>query len=223
MSNWLIHLLETYGLLIVFVAMVAESACIPIPSEVVVPYGGIVVSHHHGLVYVIIVVGLVATAANLVGSAIAYWVGRTGGRALFMRYGKYVLVKPHHLDRADRWFARRGQLTVFFTRMMPGVRTVISLPAGIAEMPFAKFLLYTFLGSVPWNFALAYLGYVFSSRWEDLQALFSRYNDIFYIVLAVVVIALIGWGIYRWRRNRNRVSESAADPHVSAGVSDVDE
>jgi membrane protein DedA with SNARE-associated domain len=223
MSHWLIHLLDTYGLLIVFVTMVAESACIPIPSEVVVPYGGLVVSHHHGLVYVIIVVGLVATAANLVGSGIAYWVGRTGGRALFLRYGKYVLVTPHHLDRADSWFARRGQLTVFFTRMMPGVRTVISLPAGIAEMPFAKFLLYTFLGSIPWNFALAYLGYVFSSRWEDLQALFSRYNDIFYIVLAGVVIALIGWGIYRWRRNRNRGSEGAADACVKAGTSDVNE
>ena len=95
------------------------------------------------------------------GSSIAYAVGRYGGRALFVRYGKYVLVQPHHLDKADHWFEKHGQVTVFFTRMMPGVRTFISLPAGIAKMPFVKFLLYSLAGSVIWNSALAYLGYGF--------------------------------------------------------------
>jgi len=140
-----------------------------------------------------------------VGSSIAYAVGRYGGRALFVKYGRYVLVSPHHLDKADRWFERRGELTVFFTRMMPGVRTFISLPAGIAKMPVGKFLLYSLLGSVPWNAALAYLGYgagkaAGEDPWGNLQEEFSRYNHIFYIALGVVVVALIAWGVWRWRR-----------------------
>ena len=101
---------------------------------------------------------VVATAANVVGSGIAYAVGRYGGRALFLKYGRYVGC-AHHLDKAERWFERRGELTVFFTRMMPGVRTFISLPAGIAKMPVGKFFFYSLLGSMPWNAALAYLGY----------------------------------------------------------------
>jgi membrane protein DedA with SNARE-associated domain len=131
-QNWLLPLLRDHGLLIVFLTMVAESACIPIPSEIVVPYGGFLAATGNTQLWAVIVV---ATLANVVGSGIAYGVGRFGGRALFVKYGRYVLVRPHHLDKADRWFERRGELTVFFTRMMPGVRTFISLPAGIAKMP----------------------------------------------------------------------------------------
>ncbi len=120
-----------------------------------------------------------------------------------------MLVQPHHLDKADVWFEKHGQLTVFFTRMMPGVRTFISLPAGIAKMPFVKFLIYSLAGSVIWNAALAYLGYGFRKAlgedgWNRLQEIFGDYNHYFYIVLAVVVVALIGWGFWRWRRRKNR-------------------
>jgi membrane protein DedA with SNARE-associated domain len=203
-QDWLIPLLQNHGLLIVFLTMVAESACIPIPSEIVVPYGGFLAAQGHTHIWMVI---LVATAANMVGSAIAYGVGRSGGRALFLRYGKYVGVRKHHMDKADAWFEHRGQLTVFFTRMMPGVRTFISLPAGIAKMPVGKFFAFSLLGSVPWNAALAYLGYgagkaVGEDPWGSLQEQFSRYNHIFYIVLAVVVLAVIGWGVWRWRRNK---------------------
>ncbi len=145
-ENWLMPLLENYGLLIVFLTMVAESACIPIPSEIVVPYGGFLAAQGHTHLWMVIAV---ATVANLVGSRIAYAVGRYGGRALFLRYGRYVGAKEHHLEKAERWFERRGELTVFFTRMMPGVRTFISLPAGIVKMPVGKFLLYSFLGVDP--------------------------------------------------------------------------
>jgi membrane protein DedA with SNARE-associated domain len=205
-QNWLIPLLENHGLLIVFLTMVAESCCIPIPSEIVVPYGGLLAAQGNTHIWAVIVV---ATAANLVGSSIAYGVGRYGGRALFLRYGKYVLVQPHHLDKADVWFEKHGQLTVFFTRMMPGVRTFISLPAGIAKMPFVKFLLYSLAGSVIWNAALAYLGYGFRKAlgedgWNRLQEIFSEYNHYFYIVLGVVVVALIAWGVWRWRRRKAR-------------------
>src|SRR3990170_9142522 len=114
-QDWLLPLLRDNVLLIVFLTMVAESACIPIPSEIVVPYGGVLAAQGNTHLWMVIVV---ATLANLVGSSIAYAVGRTGGRALFLRYGRYVLVSPHHLDKADSWFERRGELTVFFTRMM---------------------------------------------------------------------------------------------------------
>ena len=209
-QDWLLPLLRDHGLLIVFITMIAESACIPIPSEIVVPYGGVLAAQGHTHLWMVIVV---ATLANLVGSSIAYGVGRYGGRALFIKYGRYVLVSPHHLDKADRWFERRGQVTVFLTRMMPGVRTFISLPAGIAKMPFVKFLLYSLVGSAIWNTGLAYLGYgagkaVGDDGWGALQDQFGRYNKIFYVVLAVVVVGLIGWAVWRWQRRKDhRASE----------------
>jgi membrane protein DedA with SNARE-associated domain len=217
-QDWLIPLLEDYGLLIVFVTMVAESACIPIPSEIVVPYGGFLAAQGHTHLWMVIAV---ATAANVVGSSIAYVVGRYGGRALFLRYGRYIFVSAHHLEKADRWFERRGELTVFFTRMMPGVRTFISLPAGIAKMPAGKFLLYSLLGSVPWNAALAYLGYgagkaAGEDPWGKLQEQFSRYNEIFYVLLGVVVVALIVWAVWRRRRNRARATDAVSGPQVEA-------
>jgi membrane protein DedA with SNARE-associated domain len=217
-QDWLIPLLENHGLLIVFLTMIAESACIPIPSEIVVPYGGFLAAQGHTQLWMVIAV---ATLANLIGSSIAYAVGRYGGRALFLRYGRYVGVSAHHLEKADRWFVRYGPATVFFTRMMPGIRTFISLPAGIAKMPFAKFLLYSLFGSVIWNAGLAYLGYaagkaVGEDPWGTLQETFSRYNEIFYIVLAVVVVALVGWGVWRWRRRKRR-NEAAEQPEGPAG------
>jgi len=213
MTQALINALTSYGLLIVFVTMVAESACIPIPSEVVVPYGGFLAAEGHTHLWMVIVV---ACVANLVGSSIAYTVGRYGGRALFVRYGKYVGISAHHIDRADHWFVRYGPATVFFTRMMPGVRTFISLPAGIAKMPVVKFLLYSLAGSVIWNTALAYLGYGFYKAlgpdgWNKLQDTFSRYNKIWYVVLAVVVVAIVAFVVWRWRRLKNATREKSAE------------
>jgi membrane protein DedA with SNARE-associated domain len=223
LEDWLLPLLRDYGLLVVFVTMVAESACIPIPSEIVVPYGGFLAATGHTHLWAVIAV---ATAANVVGSGIAYAVGRYGGRPLFIKYGRYVFIKKHHLDKADRWFERRGQLTVFFTRMMPGVRTFISLPAGIAKMPVIKFFVYSLLGSIPWNAALAYLGYAAGkaaggeeANWSKLQEQFSRYDRVFYAVIGVVVVALVGWGIWHWRRRRRagaELSETAIASHAEA-------
>lgn len=205
-EHWLIPLLENNGLLIVFLTMTAESACIPIPSEIVVPYGGFLAAQGHTHLWMVI---LVATAANLVGSMIAYTVGRYGGRALFLKYGRYVLVSPHHLEKAERWFDRHGEATVFFTRMMPAIRTFISLPAGIARMPVGKFLTYSLFGAIVWNAGLAWLGFAAGKAagedpWNRLQEQFSRYNHIFYIVVGVVVAAVIVWGSWRWRRHRRR-------------------
>jgi membrane protein DedA with SNARE-associated domain len=211
MSQALIDALTHYGLLIVFVTMVAESACIPIPSEVVVPYGGFLAGEGHTHLWMVIVV---ACVANIVGSMIAYVVGRYGGRALFVRYGRYVGISAHHVDRADHWCGRYGPATVFFTRMMPGVRTFISLPAGIAKMPVIKFLLYSLAGSVIWNTALAYLGWGFyralgQDGWNKLQDTFRRYNNIWYVVLAVVVVAIVAFVVWRWRRHRKAAASES--------------
>jgi len=212
LEDWLLPLLRDHGLLIIFLTMVAESACIPIPSEIVVPYGGFLAATGHADWLAVIAV---ATAANVVGSGIAYAVGRYGGRPLFVKYGRYVLIQKHHLDKADEWFEKRGELTVFFTRLMPGVRTFISLPAGIAKMPVIRFFAYSALGALPWNAALAYLGWAAGraaggdeASWAKLQEQFSRYDKVFYIVLGAVVAAVIGWGVWRWRKRRNRAAEA---------------
>ncbi len=212
-EGWLLPLLRDYGLLIVFLTMAAESACIPIPSEIVVPFAGLL-SATEGTppLWAVIVV---ATAANVVGSGIAYAVGRFGGRPLFLKYGRYIRVNEHHLDMAEDWFERRGELTVFFTRMMPVVRTFISLPAGIARMNVGKFFLYSTLGAIPWNAALAGIGYAAGKAfggeeaWANMQAWFARFNHIFYIVLGVAVAALIGWAL--WRRHRRKRREGTEE------------
>ncbi len=196
LEDWIIPILVDYGLVAIFVTMALESACVPIPSEVVVPYGGFLAAQGHTQLWMVV---LVATVANLVGSTVAYAAGRYGGRSLVLRYGRYVLMSPHHLDVADHWFQRRGQLTVFLTRMMPGVRTFISVPAGVARMPYGRFALYSFLGALPWNLALAYLGWVFGENWERLQESFSRYNLVFWGLLGLAIVAAVAW---KWRAVR---------------------
>lgn len=205
LEHWLVQVLTDYGLLAVFVTMILESACIPIPSEVVVPYGGFLAAQGHVALWQVV---LVATTANLIGSSLAYAVGRYGGRRLFLRYGRYVFISEHHLDTADRWFEKRGELTVFLTRMMPGVRGFISVPAGVGRMPFGRFAVYTFLGALPWNLALAYGGYAFGANWDTLQGYFSRFNAVVWVLLAVVLIAAAVW---KWRSVRATRSP-AIDP-----------
>jgi membrane protein DedA with SNARE-associated domain len=214
LEEWIIPILEDYGLLAIFITMALESACVPIPSEIVVPYGGILAAQGHlpldGIPGIALVV-LVATLANLTGSAVAYAAGRWGGRALVLKYGRYVLMSHHHLDMADRWFERRGQITVFLTRMMPGVRTFISVPAGVARMPFGRFALYSFLGAVPWNLALAYLGYALGQNWDRLQEYFHEYNLIFWAVLAAALAAVVLWKLRDMRNGRRAETEGDAE------------
>ena len=196
-EEWIKTVLADYGLLAIFVTMALESACIPIPSEIVVPFGGFMAAQGEFPLWAVVVV---ATLANLVGSGIAYALGRYGGRAFFLRYGRYVFVSAHHLDKAEEWFDRRGEITVFLTRMMPGVRTFISVPAGIARMDLGKFFLYSFLGALPWNLALALLGYAFGENWDRLQALFGEFNRFFYLLLVLFAVAVGAW----WWRKRGR-------------------
>src|SRR2546423_1558181 len=137
--------------------MLLESACIPIPSEITMPVAGLLASQHHLSLVPVIAVGVLA---NLAGSLLSYYVGRGEGRSLLMRYGRYVLIKPHDIERADAWFARYGPPAVFFSRMLPVVRTFISLPPGLARMAVRKFSLLTVLGCIPWVTAPTGAGHV---------------------------------------------------------------
>lgn len=187
MLAWLDHLLkiniEQYGLPVIYLTMVLESVCIPIPSEVVMPFAGYLAA---GGKLNMIEVTLVAALANLSGSWLAYWLGKFGGRPFIEKYGKYVFLSKRHLAIANAWFAEKGEVTVFAARMLPGVRTFISLPAGVAGMNFTRFSFFSFLGAIPWNFGLVYLGYVFTNRWNDLQFYLHRTN--------IIILACLGVG-----------------------------
>lgn len=185
MSDVLTAFVEHYGLLAVFVLSALESACIPIPSELVVPAAGFLA--YQGSLSLWGVVAA-ATLGNVVGSWIAYVVGRRGGRPLIQRYGRYVWLSERHLDRAEGWFARYGEITVFAARLLPAFRTFISLPAGIGEMPLGRFLLYSLLGSLPWNLALAVAGYEFGAHWTAIESYLKPVSYASALALALVLI-----------------------------------
>src|SRR3954465_8766063 len=165
--------------------MVAESPCIPIPSEGTLLFAGFNVSEHH---YSLLAVVAVGTAANLVGSWIAYGVGYFGRVDLLEKHGAKLHIKPSHLAWADRWFERYGSATVFFSRMLPIIRTFISLPAGVARMPFWRFTVLTVAGCLPWGFALALLGKEAGDRWERWK---EHLHYVDYVVIALVALAVV--------------------------------
>lgn len=183
------------GYLGILLLMAIESACIPLPSEIIMPFSGYLVSTGRFSLWGVAIAG--ALGCN-VGSIIAYYVGAIGGRPLAERYGHYVLVTRHDLELADRWFAHYGDWAVFFARLLPVVRTFIALPAGISRMNFLRFNIYTFLGSLPWCFVLAYAGMKLGQRWESLGPYFHRFDSVFVIVLAVGAV----WFICRHWKNR---------------------
>jgi membrane protein DedA with SNARE-associated domain len=199
------------GLVAVFLLMVAESACIPIPSEATMMFAGFAVAnptgagaHHH-----LTLVGIVAAGVlgNLVGSWIAYGIGRFGRIELVERHGHWLHIKPSHIEWADRWFERYGAPVVFFSRMLPIIRTFISLPAGVAKMPFGRFTLYTLAGCIPWVLGLALAGEALGSEWENARKYFE-YVD--YAVVVLVVAAIV-YAVIRRRRSRSDPGDPAAD------------
>jgi membrane protein DedA with SNARE-associated domain len=187
--------LSKFGYWGIAAGMAAESACIPLPSEIILPLGGFL-AYKGSITFAEAVVA--AQVGGLLGSILAYYVGRYGGRAFLERYGKYVLISTHELDVADRWFAEKGELTVFIGRLLPGVRTFISLPAGIAEMNFGKFLFYSFLGMLPWSFLFTYLGLKLGENWLMVREVLHRFDYV--IILALV--ALVVWFV--WHKLRRR-------------------
>ncbi|MDA8290653.1 MAG: DedA family protein [Actinomycetota bacterium] len=212
MEHLVVTEISRHGYLAVLALMVLESACIPIPSEAVMLFGGalaggVVLAGVH--VHLNVVgVALAGTAGNLVGSWIAYAVGRVGGRPLVERYGRYVLLRRHDLDRAERFFARRGALAVLVARVLPVVRTFISLPAGVAEMRFGTFSVLTLVGSLPWTFALALAGDALASNWSSVSSAFTPVS----IAFGVLIVAAIAFWAVRRLSATGRRGASAESP-----------
>lgn len=178
----------------VVVLMAIESACIPVPSELIMPLAGWILIKAQGLPAIYcLMAGAYGALGNLIGSLIAYGVGIWGGRPLLKKYGRYVLISNHDLDIADDWFARSGTLSVFVGRVLPVVRTFISLPAGIARMNPLRFSIYTFTGSLIWSTALAYGGYLLGEHWEQLRNAMRPFD----MPILIVVVLLIAYYIYR--------------------------
>lgn len=192
---------STYNLLQwpgVVALMAVESACIPFPSELIMPLAGWMLVQEQSLpVAYTLVAGAYGALGNTIGSAIAYVVGMWAGRPLLNKYGRYVLISQRDLDLADRWFSRSGSWTVFVSRLLPVIRTYISLPAGIARMHIIKFLVYTFVGSLIWSWGLAYGGYKMAEHWEQLRDVMRPFDPLF----VAIILALIAFYIYRHIKN----------------------
>jgi membrane protein DedA with SNARE-associated domain len=194
-----------HGYLAVFVLMALESACIPIPSEVTMLFAGFLASPEHPTNAVqlnFVLIGLAGVAGNLAGSWLAYGAGRKLGRAPLDRWGRYILIRPHDIDRAEAWWAKRGTAAVFFSRMLPVIRTFISLPAGMEKMPFGRFTAYTIAGCVPWVFALTGVGYALGQSWHSIVGKFSIAT---YVIVGLVVLAVAVF-LVRRRRERRAIS-----------------
>jgi membrane protein DedA with SNARE-associated domain len=198
-ATW--HFVREAGLPAVFLLMAAGSACIPIPSEVVMLFAGFAVAdpggsgaHHHLTMTGVVLAGLLGT---MVGSWVAYGVGRGGRLELFERHGHLLHMGPAQIGRADRWFASYGEATVLFGRMIPLVRAFVSLPAGVARMPIVRFTVLSLIGSVPWVLALALAGHALGGDWTSVRKGFE-YAD--YVVLALAVVGILYAGVRRRRR-----------------------
>jgi membrane protein DedA with SNARE-associated domain len=199
LARFIISVISSAGYLGIVLLMAIESACIPLPSEVIMPFSGYLVSVGRFKLMWVAVAG--ALGCNL-GSLVAYYVGSLGGRPLVEKYGRYVLLTRHDLALADRFFARYGDWAVFIARLLPVVRTFIALPAGIARMNVARFHLYTFLGSLPWCWVLAYAGLKLGERWTTLREYFHRFDT----VIGILVVLGAVWFIHNRWKNRLRAA-----------------
>jgi membrane protein DedA with SNARE-associated domain len=202
------HFVRDAGYPAVFVLMLAESACVPIPSEATMLFAGFAVAdpggsqaHHHLTLFGIVAAGVLG---NLIGSWIAYGVGRAGRLELVERHGHWLHLKPSHIEWADRWFERYGAPAVFFSRLLPIIRTFISLPAGVAKMPFWRFTVLTLAGCIPWVLGLALAGEAVGSEWESVR---KKFDYVDYAVVALVVLGVV----YLVMRRRRARREPAAD------------
>ncbi|HTS14400.1 MAG TPA: DedA family protein [Candidatus Sulfotelmatobacter sp.] len=205
---FLTSLYGAVGYLGVVVAMTIESAMVPLPSELTLPFGGFLVSDpsqlepltHQPWSFWAVVVA--ATVGNTAGSLIAYAIGAWGGRPLLERYGRYVLIRTEEIDRADDFFRRRGGVTVFIGRLLPVVRTFISFPAGVARMPLVPFVVYSMLGAVLWSVVLVFAGVQLGAHWEDLRHALQPFDLLLAVLFVVAAAVFVWWRLGRpgWRR-----------------------
>jgi membrane protein DedA with SNARE-associated domain len=194
LATFVVGIIQSLGYGGVVLLMAIESACIPLPSEVIMPFSGYLVSRGVLDLWLVSVAGAVGC---VVGSVVAYYVGAWGGRPLVERYGRYVLISPHDLELADRFFARWGDAAVFVARLLPVVRTFIAFPAGVARMRMVPFLVYTLVGSFIWSLGLAWVGMVLGDNWASIKVYFHRFD----VVIAVLLVTGMAWWIWRHVRS----------------------
>jgi membrane protein DedA with SNARE-associated domain len=180
-----------YGGIVLLMAI--ESACIPLPSEIIMPFSGYLVSTGAMSLWAVATAGAVGC---VLGSVVAYYAGAWGGRPLVEKYGKYVLISHHDLDLADRWFQRHGDITIFIGRLLPVIRTFIAFPAGVSRMAMTRFVLYTFVGSFIWCWGLAWIGMKLGEHWNTLGTYFHRFD----LVIGLVLLAGLIWYVRRHLR-----------------------
>ena len=205
LSVFIVATIARLGYAGVVLLMAIESACIPLPSEIIMPFSGYLVYTGRFNLWA---VGVAGAFGCVVGSLVAYWVGMYGGRPLIEKYGRYVLVSSHDLDMADRWFARFGEVIVFGSRLLPAVRTFIAFPAGVARMNIKKFVIYTFAGSLPWCIGLAYVGQRLGEKWDKdptLRNLFHRFD----FIIGILLLAAVAWWVWRHIKHLSRHEERA--------------
>jgi membrane protein DedA with SNARE-associated domain len=215
------HFIANHGVLAVFLLMALESACIPIPSEVIMLIGGALaagaIEGAHPSLVLVIIAGVVG---NVVGSYVAWAVGRFGGPAVIRRFGRYVFLREHDLEKAERWFERRGAASVLVGRLLPVIRTFISLPAGIAAMPPLRFGVYTTLGCIPWTAALGIAGYAVGDHWEKIA---NAFHGPSYIIAAIAAVVLIILAARHVKRRRAAATAEPATNEPASGEPVADE
>lgn len=189
-ATWLISIISTMGYGGIVLLMAIESACIPLPSEIIMPFAGFLVFKGELTLWLVALAGAVGC---VIGSIPAYYVGVYGGRPLAEKYGKYILLSKNDLDMADRLFAKYGEIIIFIARLLPAVRTFIAFPAGVARMNMPKFIMYTFIGSLIWCWLLAYAGMKFGEHWDNLKVYFHEFH---YVIIGAGTIFLI-WYVRR--------------------------
>ena len=193
LSGFIVATISKMGYMGVVLLMAIESACIPLPSEIIMPFSGYLVSRGEMNLWG---VGIAGAVGCVLGSLVAYWVGMYGGRPMIEKYGKYILLSRHDLDIADRWFAKYGEVIVFVSRLLPAIRTFIAFPAGVARMNLTRFVIYTFAGSLPWCLALAYVGQKLGEQWDKddtLKTWFHRFD----FLIGIAAVLFVTWWIWR--------------------------
>jgi membrane protein DedA with SNARE-associated domain len=184
-----------YGGIVLLMAI--ESACIPLPSEIIMPFSGYLVSTGEMKLWL---VGLAGAVGCVLGSIVAYYAGAWGGRPVIEKYGKYILISHHDLDLADRWFQRHGDITIFVGRLLPVIRTFIAFPAGVARMNLWRFNLYTFVGSYIWSVGLAWIGMKLGQHWNTLGVYFHRFDAAIGVILVIAIV----WYVWRHLQHMKR-------------------
>jgi membrane protein DedA with SNARE-associated domain len=204
LSGFIVATISAMGYGGVVLLMAIESACIPLPSEIIMPFSGYLVSTGELNLWGVAIAGAIGC---VLGSLVAYWVGMYGGRPFIEKYGRYILLSRHDLDIADRWFGKYGEVIVFVSRLLPAIRTFIAFPAGVARMNLSRFVIYTFAGSLPWCLALAYVGQKLGEQWDKdprLKTWFHRFD----FLIGIAGVLFVTWWIWR------HIKHSRVQPHA---------